>query len=63
MKKIIIAIAAAAVLMPIRGQAKELSDGEWHKKFDNCEMTDQRGPNHDGEEFCMSKAQIAAPQP
>ena len=60
MKKAIIAIAAAAVLVPIRGHAKELSDAAWHKKFDNCELIDRRGPDHDGEEFCMSRAQINA---
>jgi hypothetical protein len=31
--------------MPIQGHAKELSDAAWHKKFDNCEMTDRRGGN------------------
>jgi hypothetical protein len=55
MKKTIIAIAAATLLMPIQGHAKELSDAAWHKKFDNCEMTDRRGPNHDGDEFCMNR--------
>jgi hypothetical protein len=60
MRTRLIAIAAAALLMPMRGHAKELSDAAWHKKFDNCEMTDRRGPNHDGDEFCMSKTQIAA---
>jgi hypothetical protein len=41
-------------------------DCRWHLKFDNCLMTDNRGPNHDGEEFCikdgkgMSQDQIDA---
>jgi len=60
---IAIAVAAAAVLVPIRGHAKELSDAAWHKKFDNCLMTDNRP---DGTEFCvksstgMSQSQIDA---
>lgn len=41
-------------------------DCRWHLKFDNCLLTDRRGPNHDGEEFCiqdgteMSEAEIDA---
>lgn len=63
MRKTFIAIAAAAVLLPDGPWAKELSDAEWHLKFDECLMMDNQGPNHDGEEFCvkdgkgMSKAQ------
>ena len=60
MKKTIIALAAAGVLAAIQGHAEELSEGAWHKKFFNCEMTDRRGPNHDGAEVCMSRAQMDA---
>jgi ISXO2-like transposase domain len=44
MRKTLLAIATAGAIMPIQGHAKELSDAAWHKKFDNCEMTDRRGP-------------------
>jgi hypothetical protein len=63
MSKTLLAIAAATVLVSIQGHAKELSDAEWHKKFDNCLMTDNRP---DGTEFCvksstgMSQSQIDA---
>jgi hypothetical protein len=52
MRKTFIAIAAAAVLASSSAWAKELTDAEWHLKFDDCLMFDHEGPNHDGEEFC-----------
>jgi hypothetical protein len=64
MRKYSIAIAAAAVVLASSGAlAKELTDAEWHLKFDDCLSIDHEGPNHDGEQFCfkdgkgMSKAQ------
>lgn len=66
MKRLLIAITAAAAMLPAGAYAKELTDAEWHKKFDDCLMKDNRGPNHDGEEFCvksgkgMTQAQIDA---
>src|ERR1700730_3991856 len=87
-RQTILALAAAALLLPASAYAKQRSkeDAEnkanykacmaeaghdpkdclWHLKFDNCLMTDNRGVNHDGEEFCikdgkgMSQAQIDA---
>ena len=61
MRKTLLAISAVAMLASIRGYAKELSDAAWHKKFDNCLLTDSLP---DGTEFCvksstgMSEAQI-----
>jgi hypothetical protein len=57
------AIAAVALLASSSAWAEELTDAEWHLKFDDCLSIDQEGPNHDGEQFCvkdgkgMSKAQ------
>ena len=52
MKKILIVIAAAAVLLPggaWAGKHHQMTDVE----RENCLMTDNRGPNHDGAEFCI----------
>jgi hypothetical protein len=77
-RQTILALAAAALLLPASAYAKPRSkeDAEnkanykacmaeaghdpkdclWHLKFDNCLMTDNRGVNHDGEEFCMQSS-------
>jgi hypothetical protein len=63
MRKTLLAIAAVAGLASSGVWAKELTDAEWHLKFDDCISFDHQGPNHDGEEFCvkdgkgMTKAQ------
>jgi hypothetical protein len=36
MRKTLLAIAAAAVLASSGAWAKELTDAEWHLKFDDC---------------------------